>query len=293
MKRFTWQEMERYWKAHDSRYARLDYERDPEGLGNILHAESPLWLNRYYARFQKMVYRNLFCLVPPCAQGARALDVGCGAGRWCRFLADCGYGTVGIDLQSELIERNRRAYPHIKFLCASIQQYVGDDLFDLVSSVTVVQHVPFEEQDAMIHKMRALLKDNGHAIILENIHDQGPHVFSNSIKEWRAKFEKAGFDLLAWQRYDHSFFLRFLKLTASGLQRAIPTLRRHRSEAEVVPELFMASLDQKGGMKYFLRQMYRPVQGLAVGLDSLLEPLLIRCQFKFPTVHCGFLFKAL
>ncbi len=285
MKKFTWQEMRKYWEIHSSLWANQDYNSDPDGLTNVCYPGAPLWLNQYYARFQKEVYKKLFSLLPP-ADKAHALDIGCGAARWCRFLTEHGYQTVGIDLQRELIEINRSRYPDCNFVCTSIQDYHPKKPFDLISSVTVIQHIPFEEQNIVIQKLRDLIKDNGFAIVLENIHDQGPHVFSNTIKEWQKKFHDAGFSTIAVQRYDYSPFLR---IDAWISQQLVRMGGRSNSNS---PGSFVTSSTLKSGPRYYLRNANQIIQRLAVGFDSLLEPVLVRVNIGLPTIHCGFLFKA-
>lgn len=289
MRRFTRQEMQKYWKVHNSRYAKLDYERDPDGLQNACHAGAPLWLNQYYARFQRMVYQKLFALVPQAITGARALDIGCGTARWCRFLADHGYDTVGIDFQPELMEINRRRHPDIKFFSTSIQDYLAEEPFDLISSVTVIQHIPFEDQNLIIQKLRELAKVNGYTIMLENLREQGPHVFSNTIKQWQAKFQEAGFICMAILRYDYSPFIRPYTYT---IQRLISILRRgHFDESAVTPETLMAP--SMSGSRNFLHSLNNAIKKLAVGVDTIVEPILIQVNIPISTVHCGFLFKAI
>ncbi len=293
MRRFTWQEMKKYWEVHFSSRAQIDYDHDTDGLGNVCLAGAPLWLNQYYANFQKTVYQKLVALLPLPTTRVRALDVGCGAGRWCRLLAGKGYDTVGIDLQAELIEMNRRRNPNIDFFCTSIRDFSAEDAFDLISSVTVIQHIPFEEQDVVIQKLRELLKTNGYAIILENIRDQGIHVFSNTIKGWQAKFEKAGFQSIAIQRYEYSPFLRLHSCTIKKLKYIV--VPGDSKQTELTPERYMISIDdeeQQDGLKNSLHSINNIAKRLSVGLDSIVEPLFIRSNINLPTVHCGFLFKA-
>src|SRR5829696_4026388 len=131
--RFEWPEVKRYWELRSSYWARSPHDGDPHALQNVCHPGAPLWLNRYYARFQEMAYQALLDLLPPPAPKQRALDVGCGAGRWCRLLYERGYHTVGIDLQPDLIQSNRSRYPHIDFLCTPVQEYSAEEPFDLGS----------------------------------------------------------------------------------------------------------------------------------------------------------------
>lgn len=290
MKRFSWQDMKKYWEIHSSHWAEINYEQYPEGLTNVCHPGAPFWLNQYYAQLQKKVYQMLFTKVPPPNSSARALDVGCGAGRWCRFLADSGYKTVGIDLQPELIEINRRRYYDINFFCTSIQDYSPEETFDIISSVTVLIHIPFDEQVAVIQKLRKLLKTNGYAIVLENIRDQAPHVFSNTIKEWRAIFEEAGFRCVAIQRYDYNPLTR---LYSWMVQSLISIVRLHHlKDSDLTPETFKDSKYSTIGLG-FLRKLNNACKRLTIALDSIIEPIFIKSNFSFSVAHCGFLFRAI
>src|SRR5262249_24254271 len=153
-----------------------------DGLGNVCHPGEARWVNAYYDRFQRRIYNWLLGRVPPPSSESLALDVGCGAGRWCRLLKDRGFNTVGIDLQPELVEQNRQRFSEIQFVRSSIQEYANESSFDLISSVTVLQHLPFEEQAIAVRKMRELTKRGAFVIALENIKDQGQHVFANSVE---------------------------------------------------------------------------------------------------------------
>ncbi len=283
MRRFDWDEMRRYWETHSQRWSDLDLDLDPEGLTNVCHPGAPLWLNRYYARGQRRVFGSLLSLVPPPVQGAAALDVGCGAGRWSSLLHDRGFATTGIDLQPELIERNRARFPQVTFERAAAQDFRTDIRFALLVSVTVIQHVPFDEQDAVIARMRELCAPGAYAIVLENVRDQDPHVFANSIRGWRTKFEQRGFSLVTMQRYDYSPFLRLVAALRRGANRALG--RRAPAES---PE----SLVGAGGGRDAMSVASDAAKRVAVSLDSLIEPLLIAQNVPLPSVHCGLLFRA-
>ncbi len=291
MQRFSWPEMRRYWEAHSARLNALDREHDPEGLGNVCIPGAPLWLNEYYARFQKLIYSELFALLPR-SDNPRALDVGCGTGRWCRFLSQHGYRTVGIDLQPETIDANRRRYPDCEFFVSSIQEFFPPERFDLVSSVTVLLHIPFEEQEAAIAKLRALTKDGGFAIVLENIRDQLPHVFSNTIEGWQKKFSKWSFVAIAVRRYDYSPCLRLHEWARRRLRRLLGEDDLH---ARLVPEHFghfAVPSTSRSRVRAGLHMATELTRRIAVVLDGMTEPILVRSHAGLPTGHVGFLFKA-
>lgn len=59
MKRLCWEEMQKYWSVHQSQWANIDYNRDPDELTNVCYHGALLWLNQYYARFQRLA--TTFC----------------------------------------------------------------------------------------------------------------------------------------------------------------------------------------------------------------------------------------
>jgi 2-polyprenyl-3-methyl-5-hydroxy-6-metoxy-1,4-benzoquinol methylase len=293
VRRLTWPEMLDYWQAHARRFGDLDYRRDPAGLANVCGPGQPLWLSEYLARFQRRVYEELLSSFPAPATSSTALDVGTGAGRWAKLLADAGYRTTGIDLQGKLIEDDRRRFPHIEFHEIALQDYQPQEPFDLVSSVTVLQHIPFEEQIVCVRRLRGMMKPGGHAIVLEHILDQqSPHVFSRAVDEWRAVFREARFECLAARRYNYSVALRSYSALRKHLSR--PDWIR-RPDAELRPEDLIARKAQvvPTGPFRVLRVVDRAGMRMAVASDCVLEPRLISRQPHHPrAANCGFLFRA-
>jgi SAM-dependent methyltransferase len=284
LKRYSWSEMIRYWQTHAAVRASVDPQADPDSLGNVCFTGAPLWLNEYYARGQLFVFNKLLGRVP-IADGRlfRALDVGCGSGRWSRMLAARGYSTTGIDLQPSLVEANQRRYPWIQFFCLPIQEFDSKERFDVISSVTVLQHIPHDEQSAAITRMARLLKPGGHIIALENVRDQSPHVFSNRPPAWINKFEDAGLQRVLAYRYDYNPLLRLTSI----LTRVSPQTRYEADHTNGLedPELYSARRSLVS-VKSRLGVLARL---LAIQVDRLVDPVLVRSQLRLPTAHCGFL----
>lgn len=282
--------MREYWEVHDSARARVDPDADPDGLDNVCYPGLPIWLNEYYAGSQWRAFSRLFDLVPPPQPDARALDVGCGTARWSRFLADRGYQVTGIDLQEALVEANRERFPAIDFRCMPLQEYRTDRPFDVATSVTVLQHAPFDEQEVMVSELRELLRPGGHAVVLENVADQEPHVFSRSASGWTELFEQRGFRLRATQRYDYSPATRLLAFLkgrlapgAAGAPSGHSNPKKYETGERPATNWATATPLQRAQLAA-LR--------LAAALDQPLEAGLVRFQAPVRTVHCGFLFEA-
>jgi SAM-dependent methyltransferase len=284
VRRFDSADARTYWQVHSERRGSIDFDVDPEGLGNVCHPGAPLWLNRYYAKGQRRAFASLMARLESEHSGERALDVGCGTGRWSRLLLEEGYDVTGIDLQQELIARNTKLMPDARFVCSSIQDFAdGDAKFDLAVSVTVIQHIPFDEQLPVIEQLVTFLRPGGHLLILENVHDQGPHVWSRSIDNWLAVFRSVGLVARSIQPYDYNFALRLVESTRRSFGGA-----RSTESPSPITHLAPGSASRSRTMA---RVAVRLVQRVALIGDSLLEPLLLRRASKSSSVHCGFLLQ--
>ena len=97
----------------------------------------------------------------------RALDVGCGEGRFCRALRQRGVDAVGIDPTRDLIavarERDRRG----TYLEAAAERLpFGSEIFDLVVSYLTLIDIP--DYRAAIAEMARVLRPGG-ALLIANL----------------------------------------------------------------------------------------------------------------------------
>jgi 2-polyprenyl-3-methyl-5-hydroxy-6-metoxy-1,4-benzoquinol methylase len=291
VRRLTWPEMVEYWREHGRRFGNLDYERDPGGLANVCGPGQPLWLGEHLARSQRRIFGHLLRSVEPPRPEERALDVGTGAGRWAKVLADAGYVTTGIDLQGSLIADNRVRFPELEFHEVSVQDYRSESPFELVASVTVLQHIPFDEQAIVADRFRELTKPGGHVIVLEHILDQSPHVFSRTAEGWRALFGEAGFECVAARPFNYGPAVRSYSAVRTLFKSPSWT---GRDDEALRPEDLVAQPQRaaRSGPHRALRAVDRAALRTAVALDGPLEPLLVRFRTRRPgPADCGFLFR--
>ena len=105
-------------------------------------------------------YHNVVLDAAP-AVCARALDVGCGAGRLAATLAErCGE-VVGVDRDSATLARARSNYarPNLSFVEGDVMTYpFNDESFDFVASVATLHHLPL---DNGLRRLRQLLRPGG------------------------------------------------------------------------------------------------------------------------------------
>jgi 2-polyprenyl-3-methyl-5-hydroxy-6-metoxy-1,4-benzoquinol methylase len=297
MQRFDWPAVRKYWETHGALWTQAADPRDVDALQNVCLPHEPLWMNRHIARIQRISFERLFKRLPPPSAEARALDVGCGSGRWSGFLSRRGYRTTGIDLQAPLIERNRVRYPHVQFHCGPIQDCPDPGPFDLVTHVSVIQHLPFDQQERVIRKLRGLLAAGGHVLAMEDVESQGPHVFANSIQGWIVKYRQAGFECQAVRRYDYSICRRawLALLRVAAARRSAPAAPA--SAPPVAPESFghfdVPAQRAPGGVaRRAARAVKRGILRGAVACDDLIEPTLMRVNPAISSYHCGFVFRA-
>jgi len=95
---------------------------------------------------------------------ARILDYGCGYGRIVHELTDAGWrNTVGVDFSAEMIERGRRAYPHLTLRHIEKTPIAEPDgAFDAATVFAVLTCIPdSDSQAALIAELRRLLRPGG------------------------------------------------------------------------------------------------------------------------------------
>jgi len=146
--------------------------------------DAPVWLNYHIDGAQRRALGRALRHCGPVA-GTRVLDFGCGNGRWSELLREMGADVVGIDISEQAIRATRNRIGRGAFYVADvIEPGLRDSTFDLIVSVTVLQHLSFHEQVRAFEQLVRLLTANGRLLVLENIRDLGPRVFSRSIQGW-------------------------------------------------------------------------------------------------------------
>jgi len=249
-----------YWDEVSGRYAPAD------PLAAVCYPGAPPWFNRFIGRFQARAVARALAGLP--LRGTRALDVGCGMGRWTRWLHARGAHVTGIDPTEEMLEAARRLSPDLDYRRMSATAIgLPDAEFDLVTAVTVVQHLRPEEQRRGMAEIARVLRPGGHALLLDLIDrgDRGPVVFPRAPEDWIALAREAGLDLVAWRGQE------FIPLVRAGWALANALGKRPAGESAGRP-----AANEERRESWFDRMGRRPA------LRILLLPLRLMVWASYP-----------
>ncbi len=180
------------WKKHHASNIFLSRNSDTLGLDITGVTGMPLAYNKFLHHFNFVSVNNLLKKIGNLS-GKSALEIGCGAGRWSKYIAEKGAKVTAIDISDELLKDNMARMPGIKFINMSACKInFALESFDLIVSVTVLQHMPYEIQAEAIQEICRVMKYGGYALIIEGTREDEnkiyKHSFPNSTKAWIKKF---------------------------------------------------------------------------------------------------------
>lgn len=182
-------------------------ERACRSAGDALRAacrDDPLknmGIDRVQRRVVNAAFRRIEMRLRP--SGARLLDYGCGPGRWVRRFQGRGYRYSGVDLVESMVELARAHNPG-----ADIRPLDGDRIpfadaqFAVVTSIAVVHHNPYAEQQRILAELRRVLRPGGWLLLFESVgRHAGPGAgeFPRPLEEWVSVLAGLGLEL-RWHR---------------------------------------------------------------------------------------------
>ena len=86
------------------------------------------------------------------------LDLGCGSGRYSSLFPDNGWDYTGFDISEKLVSLAQQYYPKKKFFVSDVKDLPTDKVYDIGFSFTTLQHVPKEDLDEAVSKLKKICK---------------------------------------------------------------------------------------------------------------------------------------
>lgn len=115
-----------------------------------------------FAADTDMIYRGWLSRVLP-AGGARAVDLGCGSGRWTGLLLDRYADVLGVDIAAREIAMARAAHPRATFEVRSLLDVTG--AYDAVLCVNTVHHL--RDHERVLPHLRGLVAPGGTLVVVD------------------------------------------------------------------------------------------------------------------------------
>ena len=153
-----------------------------------------------------------------CLEGSRILDIGCGSGKWVRFLHGLGMDSSGIEPSETLYRHFLSGETFFRKAAIDDPQLSLTGPFDIITAFDVLEHV--QAPLVFLQHVTALLKDEGWLFV--SLPDAGSRLSRLLGKHWHH-----------FNRYHFSFFdASSLSRTAKSIglvTRGISWYGRHRS----------------------------------------------------------------
>jgi SAM-dependent methyltransferase len=142
------------------------------------------WDANFYAKYSDALR--------PKMEGARILDVGCGAGQVVGRLTEAGYEAYGVDVSEPNIEKARKFSGRCQFYDGKHLPF-PDGYFASAGALNVLEHV--EEPEEFIPELVRVVEKNGRLVI------SSPNFFRVlGFRDYHPKMRGIGNKLRNWQR---------------------------------------------------------------------------------------------
>jgi trans-aconitate methyltransferase len=132
-----------------------------------------------FARTYYLAYRDLPEIFHQHVKGRAAIDFGCGAGRSTRFLRQCGFDAVGIDISEQMVAKARQLDPSGDYRLIKDGDFSQFDpaACDLVLCAFTFDNIAMEKKIALFRGLAGLLNPEGRIVNVVS----SPEIYVN---EW-------------------------------------------------------------------------------------------------------------
>lgn len=266
-----------YWAGLADKF----HSADPAGFAPILHPGTPAWFNLCIDRLQFCAMRRALALAEVVPR-ARVLDVGCGTGRWLRRYASLGFEATGVDATPQMLGVARTRGTTAPLVAGEANRLpFRDEQFDVVSDVTVIQHIPAALQPEALLEMTRVLKPGGRMILFELIRGEDSHIFPRTPQKWLDLGSSCGLRAKGWFGQEYLLLDRFFVRVA---QRVLK--RRETSGTAGVD-----SVESVSPRPTTLRRVFWGLRHATVPLSAWGEPVVGRLCPGGLATHGVFVFQ--
>jgi cyclopropane fatty-acyl-phospholipid synthase-like methyltransferase len=171
---------------------------------------------RYGATRRNEVESDVALLIDMLDDGARILDLGCGAGiPIARTLAQ-RFEVTGVDFSREMVNLSRKNVPDATFIHADIMEVeLPPALFDAVVSFYTLFHLPKEHHRALFQRIHRWLKAGGYLLVTVSDEDVEAYIgefhgvtmywSSCGLQEYLDVLGETGFDVIKTTSIGHGY----------------------------------------------------------------------------------------
>jgi len=164
-----------------------------------------------FARTRDRFWPELKFLFDYAKKGEKVLDVGCGNGRFSKYLEKTSY--TGVDFSEKMIEEAKNRFPKKDFIVASaLSLPFKEGTFDKVYAIAVIHQIPSEEyRRQFLGEAKRVLKPGGKLLLtVWNLEKRGKlFILKNALSNIFSPLGSRDF-LLKRKRYYYIFRKREL-----------------------------------------------------------------------------------
>lgn len=223
--------MEAHWTSDSQSFKNID----KEGLALVCYVGMPIWFNKFMDFFQR---NTLYYLISDISlESKHILDIGTGVGRWVQEFSQYTSHITGVDIEKHRLTETQKKFPQYSFVHTSAEKLpFEDESFDLVNSITVLQHMPYKEKAMAIQEIGRVTKKGGYVTFIELIdtRDKAKHVFPLSMNKWIQAFEEQGFRVKKKIGYEYILILRLLR-KLQGIVKGSTVIKKEQGDVKLSP----------------------------------------------------------
>jgi SAM-dependent methyltransferase len=142
----------------------MTHAADRMTLINERNYQNPALVRQYLSTTLRPAEVMMFVKHRDEIAGRRVLDIGCGAGRVTRYLAQWTPHVTGIDFSGPMIDHCRRVLPHVAFAVCDVRDLTpfADGAFDVVLfTFNGIDTLPHDSRLAAFAGLRRILRPGG------------------------------------------------------------------------------------------------------------------------------------